>query len=92
MTSAELEHIFKALDVHAKDGEYALADGKSLTFHVAYEGAALAVSRVEHVRIEGALVVARSPKSSVVFHVANVFAVARDGAGPDGRRPACFGV
>ncbi len=92
MTAAELEHLLAAIDVTAKDGAYSVAEGKSLTLHVAHQGASLAVSRVEHLKIEKSLVVARSPKSVVAFHVSEVFAVAREGTSTEGRRPAGFGV
>ena len=92
MTAAELEQIFKTLEVPAKEGVYSVADGVSLTLHVAHAGASLTVGRVEHVKVEGALIVARTPKSKVVFHLSDVFAVGREGSGPEGRRPAGFGV
>jgi len=92
MTAAELEHLLSALDVPVKDGAYSVAEGKSLTVHVAHDGAALAVSRVEHLKIEKSLVVARTPKSTVAFHVQEIFAVAREGNTTEGRRPAGFGV
>lgn len=92
MTAAELEQLLSALDVPQKDGAYTVAEGKSLTLHVAHQGAALAVSRVERLQIDKWLVVAHTPKSAVAFHVQEIFAVAREGTATEGRRPAGFGV
>jgi hypothetical protein len=92
MTAAELEHIFKSLEIQAKDGTYSVSDGVSLTIHIASGGASLSVGRVEHVKVEGALIVAKTPKSQIAFHLEDVFAVGREGSGPEGRRPAGFGV
>ena len=92
MTPAELESTLKALEVTAKAGVYAVPDGASLTLHVAHSGASLAVTRVERLRIEGDLVVAQSPKAALACRLADLFAVGREGTGPEGRRPAGFGV
>lgn len=92
MTSAELESALKALEIPAKAGSYAVPEGGSLTLHVAHGGASLAIGRVEQVRLEGELVVARTPKSSMAFAVSCLFALGREGSGSEGRRPAGFGT
>lgn len=92
MTAAELEALFKAIEVASKDGAYSVQEGSSLTMHISHAGASLAFGRVETLRVEGQLVVARTPKSTIAFQLADLFAVTRDGSGPEGRRPAGFGA
>ncbi len=92
MTPAELESAMKALEIPAKAGSYAVPEGGSLTLHVAHAGASLAIGRVEGLRVEGELLVARTPKSSMALQLVGLFAIGREGSGPDGRRPAGFGT
>lgn len=92
MTPAEFDAALKALDIPAKAGAYVPPDGVSLTLHVASGGSSLAIGRVEHLRLAGELVVARSPKTTTAVLLAGIVAMGREGSGTEGRRPAGFGA
>lgn len=92
MTPAELDAALKALDIPAKAGAYVPPDGVSLTLHVASGGSSLAIGRVEHLRLVGELLVARSPKTTTAVLLSGVVALGREGSGTEGRRPAGFGA
>lgn len=85
------EHLSALLRVAAAttDGEgwQHPAEGRSLTLHLAHDGATLTVSRLCALRSEGGLVFARSPQGEqYVVALADVFAGCVDGPKDVGRR------
>ena len=95
MTGEHLEAILKVAGGKAeKDGWHALPEGSTMTLHVAHDGASMTVTRVEGVRVDGELVLARNARrETFAFARADVFAVALDGETPGGKvaRRAGFG-
>jgi hypothetical protein len=93
MVGEQLQAIFKNAQVKAdKDGFSCLPEGTTATLHAANSGVGLTVSRVEAVKLEGLLVTARTAKrETYILHVADVFAVALEGAGNGPVRRAGFG-
>ena len=90
MTQEQLEAVLKQLSAKLdKEGWWTTPEGSLLTLHVAHGGASLAVSRIESVRIDGALVTMRTYRKEMhCFSRDDVFAVASDGGGGEkGRRP-----
>jgi hypothetical protein len=90
MTQEQLEAVLKQLSAKLdKEGWWSVSEGIHLTIHVAHDGASLSVPRVGGVRVEGALVTARTPRGEMhCFARDDVFAVASDGGGAEkGRRP-----
>ncbi|HEX7604534.1 MAG TPA: hypothetical protein VF316_23110 [Polyangiaceae bacterium] len=91
MTQEHLDAILNLLQVGKADREgwRAAPEGLLLTFHVAHSAGTLGVSRVEAVRFDGSLVLARTAKKELfAFDRDHVFAVATDGgAGQPARRP-----
>lgn len=87
MTHAELDAILKTLNAKAdKDGWTTFPEGSSATVHVTKDGASLALSRVEALKVDGALFYARTPKKEVYATlVEHVLAVAFD---PGSSQPA----
>ena len=81
MTSDHLEAILKLAGAKTeKDGWQTLPEGSALTLHVAHDGAAMTVPRVEALRQDGELVCARNPKRELFIVVrSDVFAVAIEG-------------
>lgn len=96
MTPEHLDMVLKTLKASQdKEGFFAVAEGSSLTLHLAHDGAALSISRVEGVKVDGDLVYARTQKKELFAFVrADVFAVAADGpaGGQTARKPAGFSV
>ena len=92
MTREQIEVILKNAQAKTdKEGGHALPDGSNVTFHVAHDGAAVQVGKVEHVRFDGELLFAKSSKQTVALVSTDVFAVAVEGAGGSpARRPAGF--
>jgi hypothetical protein len=63
------------------------AEGRLLTFYVAFSGAGLTVSRVEAVRAEGTLIKARTVKGEIyVLALSDIYAGAVEGLPSDGRK------
>jgi hypothetical protein len=95
MTGEHLEAILKVAGAKAdKDGWQSLPDGNLITLHVAHDGAAMTISRVEAVKVDGELVYARNPKRELFAVVrSDVFAVAMEGEASAGKvvRRAGFG-
>ncbi|CAN5733361.1 hypothetical protein BH09MYX1_BH09MYX1_35710 [soil metagenome] len=91
MNQEHLDAIFKTLELKpaGADGWRAAPEGMLLTFQLAHAGAAMSVSRVESVRVDGPLVWTRSAKKEInVFSRDDVFALATDGgAAQPARRP-----
>jgi hypothetical protein len=95
MTGEHLDAILKLAGGKSdKEGWHALPDGSSLTLHVAHDGAGMTISRIDAVRQDGELVVARNPRREL-FIVArgDVYAVALEGEMGSGKvaRRAGFG-
>lgn len=95
MTGDHLDAILKVAGAKAdKDGWASLPDGNLMTLHVAHDGAAMTVSRIEAVKQDGELVYARNPKRELFIVVrTDVFAVALEGEAASGKvaRRAGFG-
>jgi hypothetical protein len=90
MTQEQLDAILKQLSAKLdKDGWWVMSEGTLLTLHVAHDGASLSVPRIEALRVEGAIITARSPRREMHCIVRDdVFAAASDGgSGEKGRRP-----
>ena len=87
MTHAELDAILKTLNAKAdKEGWTGFPEGSSATVHVTKDGASLVFSRVEALKVDGALFYARTPKKEVYGTlVEHVLAVAFD---PGSSQPA----
>ncbi len=95
MTGEHLDAILKLAGAKSdKDGWHVLPDGNTMTLHVAHDGAAMNVPRIEAVKQEGELVFARNPKRELFVVVrTDVFAAALEGEAAAGRvvRRAGFG-
>jgi hypothetical protein len=95
MTGEHLEAIFKLAGAKTeKDGWIVLPEGNTMTLHVAHAGAGMTIPRVEALRLDGELVVARNPKREVFAVLrADVFAAALEGEPSAGKvvRRAGFG-
>jgi hypothetical protein len=95
MTGEHLDAILKLAGAKSdKDGWHSLPDGNTMTLHVAHDGAAMNVPRVEAVKQEGELVYARNPKRELFVMVrSDVFAAALEGEASAGKvvRRAGFG-
>lgn len=90
MTQDQLDAILKQLSAKAdKEGWWVMPEGALLTIHIAHDGATLAVSRIESMRVDGVIVTARTHrKEQHCFIRDDVFAVGSDGGGGEkGRRP-----
>ncbi len=87
MTHAELDAILKTLNAKAdKEGWTLLPEGSSATVHVAKDGASLALSRVEAIKVDGAIFYARTPKKELYATlVEGLLAIAFD---PGSSQPA----
>lgn len=91
MTREQIEAILKSSQAKLdKENGYILPDGSNVTIHVAHDGASLSFQKLESVRIDGDLLFAKSAKQTVAIVVADVFAVAVEGASGQARRPAGF--
>ena len=93
MTREQIEVILKNAQAKSdKEGGHALPEGSNVTFHVAHDGAAVQVAKIEHVRFDGELVFAKSAKQTVALVASDVFAIGVEGGGGSpARRPAGFG-
>jgi hypothetical protein len=78
MTGDHLDAILKMAGAKAdKEGWASLPEGGTMTLHVAHDGAAMTVPRVESLRQDGDLVYGRNPKREVFIVVrSDIFAVA----------------
>ena len=95
MTGEHLDAILKLAGAKGdKDGWHVLPDGNTMTLHVAHDGAAMNVPRIEAMKQEGELVYARNPKRELFVVVrSDVFAAALEGEAAAGKvvRRAGFG-
>jgi hypothetical protein len=95
MTGDHLEAILKVAGAKSeKDGWQALPDGATMTLHVAHDGASMTVPRIEAVKQDGELVIARNSRRELFIVVrGDVFAVALEGEPAAGKvaRRAGFG-
>ncbi len=87
MTHAEFESILKTLNAKTdKEGWAQFPEGSTATLHVAKDGSGLTLSRVEAVKVDGAVLYARTPKKEVYATLAeDLVAVAFD---PGSSQPA----
>jgi hypothetical protein len=95
MTADHLDAALKLAGAKSdKEGWHSLADGMSMTLHVGHGGVGMAISRIDAVRQDGDLIVARNPKREVfVIARGDVYAVALEGDAAAGKvaRRAGFG-
>ncbi len=70
-----------------KDGWATLPSGRLMTLHVAHNGVPLTVGKIDAIKIQGAVVRARSSKSETFLVLDDVFAAALEG-GSDPANPA----
>ena len=95
MTADHLEAILKLAGAKTdREGWASLPDGATMTLHVAHDGAAMTVPRIEALRQDGELVVARNARRELFIIVrTDVFAVALEGEPAAGKvvRRAGFG-
>lgn len=95
MTGDHLDAILKtAAAKNDREGWASLPDGSLMTLHLAHDGAAMSVPRIEAVKRDGELVYARNPKRELfVFVLGDVFAAALEGEANSGKtvRRAGFG-
>jgi len=74
MNQDQLEAILKAAGAKVgTDGYHTLPDGATLTLYCAKDGASLNVPKVEGVKLEGELVVARTKKETFFVARGDVF-------------------
>jgi len=95
MTGEHLDAILKMAGAKSdKDGWHALPDGSTVTLHVGHDGAGMTISRIDALRQDGELLVARNPKRELFVVVrSDVYAVALEGETGPGKvvRRAGFG-
>jgi hypothetical protein len=91
------EHLDAALKMAGakgdKEGWQNLPEGSTLTLHVSHDGVGMTISRIDALRQDGELVIARNPKRELFVIVrSDVYAVALEGeAGGKVVRRAGFG-
>jgi len=68
MTEDQLSEILKIAGVKEKDGYHVLPEGATLTLYIAKNGASLNVPKIEAIKIDGDMVLARGKKE--LFFVA----------------------
>jgi hypothetical protein len=91
MTREQIESILKSSQAKLdKENGWVLPDGSNVTVHVAHDGASLSFQKLESVKFDGDLLFAKNTKQTVAIVVADVFAVAVEGASGQARRPAGF--
>jgi hypothetical protein len=95
MTREELEQALKSLGAkNDKEGFWNVPENTTYTVYVSHDGGTLTVTRVEAVRGEGELVLARTSKKELFALVrSDVYALATEGQSGSSaaRRPAGFG-
>jgi hypothetical protein len=93
MTGEHLDAILKSVQAKAeREGWLALSEGATLTLYAAHDGVSLTVPRVEAVKVDGALVYARTVKrETFALDRSDLFAVAMEGAVGQPVRRAGFG-
>jgi len=91
MTREQIESILKSSQAKLdKENGWVLPDGSNVTLHVAHDGASLSFQKLDAVKFDGELLYAKSLKQNIAIAVADVFAVAVEGASGQARRPAGF--
>jgi hypothetical protein len=74
-----------------KDGWFTLPEGRHITLYVAFNGASLSVSKISHVKRDGALLLARTVKEeSYILAIDDVYAGSVEAPASSGRK-AGFG-
>jgi hypothetical protein len=95
MTGEHMDAILKLAGAKGdKDGWHGLPDGSTMTLHVGHGGVGMTISRIEAVRQDGELVLARNPKRELfVVARSDVYAVALESEAGIGKvaRRAGFG-
>src|SRR5579859_5992631 len=81
MTGEHLEAILKVAGSKSdKEGWASLPEGSAMSLHVAHDGAAMTISRIDAVRQDGELLYARNSRRELFVVVrTDVFAVALEG-------------
>jgi hypothetical protein len=80
MTKDQLEGVIEGSGATKSGAEWRFPEGVGVTIHVSRGGAGLTVARVESVRVDKALVVARTTRGdSYAFDTADVLAVQVEG-------------
>jgi hypothetical protein len=91
MTREQIEGILKSSQAKLdKENGWVLPEGSNVTIHLAHDGASLSFGKLESLKFDGDLIFAKSAKQTVAIVVADVFAVAVEGASGQARRPAGF--
>lgn len=70
-----------------KDGWTTLPEGRLMTLHVSHGGVPLTVGKIEAIKLQGAIVRAKSSKGETFLALADVFAAGLEG-GSDPTNPA----
>lgn len=73
--------------IDGKDGWAALPSGRLMTLHLAHDGVPLTVGKIEAIKIQGAVIRARSSKGETFVDLTDVFAAGLEG-GSDPANPA----
>ena len=75
-----------------KEGWDTLPEGASLTLYMSHDGASLTVNRIQAIRVEGELILARSQKKDLLFLArTDLFAVGVEGTAAGPVRKTGFG-
>lgn len=92
MTREELDEILKGLQIKAQKDEMLPPADTTLSLYAASGDASLNVSKIESLRMSGAVLFARnSKKETFAMPLANVFALSMDASpGSASRKPAGF--
>jgi len=95
MTGEILQNILKRAEARAdKDGVFSLPEGTTLTLYLARAGVPLTVQRVESLHVDGGVLEARiraGKRETFLLELADVFAIALDGAPGTPPKRAGFG-
>jgi hypothetical protein len=91
MTREQIEVILKSSQAKLdKENGYVLPEGSTVTLHIAHDGASLAFQKLESVKFDSELLIAKGSKQTISIVISDVFAIALDGASGQQRRPAGF--
>ena len=84
MTEEQLFAVLKAANAKAdsKDGYHVLPDGATLSLYVAKGGASLNVSKIEAIKVDGAMVLAKTKKELFFVAREDVFGASLESPAP----------
>jgi hypothetical protein len=86
MTNEHLAALLELGGAKLEDGWSVLSPERTMTLHIAYQGASLNVSKIQRVVVKGALVHAASTRGETsIFLLADVFAGSIDGQSTSSR-------